>query len=93
MFCPDSILVIYRVVFTLVPPQFQYQKEKLPSSQSQPFFNSNKIYRNSSSDWLAVFFLVLKSGNTSEKNSEIWGYPLKKNTLYKQEVCITSHLM
>ena len=51
-------------------PQFQYQKENLPSSQSRPFLVTGFTGTAALIGWLAVFFLVLKLGGTSEeKNS------------------------
>ena len=46
-------------------PQFQYQKENLPSSQSRPILVSGLTGTAPLIGWLAVFFLVLKLGSTS----------------------------
>ena len=48
-------------------------KWKPTSSQSRPFFNSNRIYCTSSRAWLLEGFLF---------GAEIWGDQLKKITLY-----------
>ena len=61
----------YRVVFFTGTPQFQYQKENPPSNQSWPFLVKRFIRTAALIGWLAVFFLVLKSGGTSEKNHPV----------------------
>ena len=50
-------------------PQFQYQKENPQSSQSRPFLVTGFAWSSALIGWLAVFFLVLKWGGTSEKNT------------------------
>ena len=52
-------------------PQFQYQKENPPSNQSWPFLVKRFIRTAALIGWLAVFFLVLKSGGTSEKSHPV----------------------
>ena len=54
-----------------VTPQFQYQKENLPISQSWPFLVTCFTGSAAPIGWLAVFFLVLKLGGTSEKNHPV----------------------
>ena len=58
-------LLSYREFFLTGAPQFQYQKENLPSSQSRPFLVSGFTGTAPLIGWLAVFFLVLKLGSTS----------------------------
>ena len=54
----------YRVVFFFFTgtPQFQYQKENPPSSQSRPFLVTGFKGTAALIGWLAVLFLVLKLG-------------------------------
>ena len=49
-------------VFLSGAPQFQYQKENPPSSQSWPFLVTGFIGTAALIGWLAVFFLVQKLG-------------------------------
>ena len=60
------------MVFFTGTPQFQYQKENLPSSQSRPFLVTGFKGTAALIGWLAVFFLVLKMGGTSEKNHPVF---------------------
>ena len=66
----------YRVVFFTGTPQFQYQKENPPSNQSWPFLVKRFIRTAALIGWLAVFFLVLKSGGTSEKKTTLYVSPI-----------------
>ena len=59
---------VYRVIFC--SPSISVPKWKPTSSQSRPFFNSNRIYCTSSRAWLLEGFLF---------GAEIWGDQLKKS--------------
>ena len=62
---------MYRVIFFTGTPQFQHQKENPPSSQSRPFLVTGFTRTAALIGWLAIFFLVLKLGVTSEKNHPV----------------------
>ena len=64
-------MISYRVVFFTGTPQFQYQKENPPSDQSRPFLVTGFTGTAALIGWLAVFYLVLKMGGTSEKKHPV----------------------
>ena len=73
VWCILHLYVSYREVFFTGSPQSQYQKENPPSSQSRQFLVLGFTGTAALIGWLAVFFLVLKFGATSEE---------EKTTLY-----------
>ena len=64
-----AMVTRYRVFFFFTStPQFQYQKK---TRQSGPFLVTGFTGTAALIGWLAVFFLVLKLGGTSEEEKTI----------------------
>ena len=70
MGCANCIIRYEGGFFFTGTPQFQYQKENLPSSQSRPFFVTKFTGTAALIGWLAAVFLVLKLGGPSEEEEK-----------------------